>query len=153
MHAESMLACLDIKHLYLVDPYVLYDDYEEGKSHYGIDQDPLSIAKEEAFTRLEKSSKKISFIFKKSLDALEDIPDGLDFVYIDGNHDESFVKEEIFSYYRKLRSGGIIGGHDFYNGFCREHDGVIRAVTEFSVKRNEKLSVELPDWWIKKTEK
>ena len=41
-HALSLLRTLDIQKLYLIDPYELYDDYSEGKLHYGIDQLPLS---------------------------------------------------------------------------------------------------------------
>lgn len=151
-HAESLLDNLNIKHLYLVDPYELYNEYEEGKSHYGVDQDPLLLARKEASARLKKYDNKITWIFKKSSDALNEIPDKLDFVYIDGNHAEEFVREEILGYYPKVRLGGIIGGHDFYNGHCREHDGVVSAVTQFVVQNNETLQVELPDWWIKKPE-
>jgi hypothetical protein len=149
-HAESILRHLDIKQLYLVDPYELYLEYEEGKSHYGVDQDPLQLARREAHERLLQYDNKISWIFKKSADSLIDIPNELDFVYIDGNHDEIFVREDILAFYPKIRQGGVLGGHDFYNGFCREHDGVIRAVTQFSVQNNLTLQVELPDWWIKK---
>ena len=58
--------------------------------------------------------------------------------------------QDIQNYYPKVKSGGIIGGHDFYNGFCREHDGVIKAVSEFAVNNKLDLQVELPDWWILK---
>ncbi len=149
-HAESILSNLDIKQLYLVDPYELYQDYDEGKAHYGVDQDPLSLARKEASKRLESFSEKITWIQKKSSDALDEIPDNIDFVYIDGNHHEAFVREDILNYYSKVRSGGVIGGHDFYNGYCREHDGVVNAVTQFTVENKFSLQVELPDWWIAK---
>lgn len=149
-HTESLLKNLDIKQLYLVDPYEMYNEYNEGRIHYGVDQDPLHIAKKEAIQRLARFSDKISWIFKKSSDVTDEIPDELDFVYIDGNHEEKFVYEDIISFYPKIRKGGVIGGHDFYNGFCREHDGVIRAVTSFSTDNNTNLCVELPDWWITK---
>jgi hypothetical protein len=149
-HAESLLSHLDIKQLYLVDPYELYREYEEGKAHYGVDQDPLELARNEARERLAPFEDKITWIFKKSSDSLVDIPDELDFVYIDGNHDEAFVREDILAFYPKLRPGGILGGHDFYNGYCREHDGVVRAVTHYSAQNNLTLQVELPDWWIQK---
>ena len=80
----------------------------------------------------------------------QSFPDGLDFVYIDGNHAEPFVREDITNYYTKVRPGGILGGHDFYNGFCREHDGVVKAVTEFVTRSSLPLQVELPDWWVTK---
>ena len=149
-HAESLLLNLDIEKLYLVDPYMLYDEYFEGKSHYGIDQEPLEVAKQQAIKRLGCCFDKITWIEKKSDEAIGDLPDDLDFVYIDGNHDEEFVKHDIKLYFKKLKRGGVIGGHDFYNGYCREHDGVIRAVTQFSTQYNLTLQVELPDWWIKK---
>ncbi|MCB4790781.1 MAG: class I SAM-dependent methyltransferase [Elusimicrobia bacterium] len=147
-HAESLLENLDIRRLYLVDPYNLYGDYDAGKAHYGIDQDPLELAKKEAVKRLSRFSDKISWVYKKSSDSMNDIPDGLDFVYLDGNHGEAFVNEELINFYPKIRKGGVIGGHDFYNGFCREHDGVVQAVTKYAVKNGLVLQVELPDWWI-----
>lgn len=149
-HAESLFKNLHIQRLFLIDPYELYATYKEGHAHYGIDQEPLSSAKQGAFERLAPHAGKISWIFKKSIDALAEIPDQLDFVYVDGNHEEAFVNSDILSFFPKIRKGGILGGHDFYNGYCREHDGVIRAVTKFTVKYDLPLQVELPDWWVKK---
>jgi hypothetical protein len=149
-HAESLLTHLDIKQLYLIDPYELYDEYEEGKAHYGVELDPLHLAREEAIERLARHRDKVTWLFEKSSGCTGDIPDELDFVYIDGNHDEVFVSQDILGYFPKVRLGGVIGGHDFYNGFTREHDGVVRAVTEFSIHNNLTLQVELPDWWIQK---
>lgn len=149
-HAISLLTHLDIKRLYLVDPYDVYDEYEEGKAHYGVDQDPLQLARKEASERLAPYADRVRWIFKKSSDIADEILDQLDFVYIDGNHDYAFVRQDIFKFFPKVRQGGVIGGHDFYNGFCREHDGVVRAVAQFSIENNLPLQVELPDWWITK---
>jgi hypothetical protein len=149
-HAESLLKHLDVERLYLVDPYSLYETYDEGRRHYGVDQDPLELAKQECQQRLAPYARQITWVRKKSIAALTDIPNDLDFVYVDGNHEEPFVREDIVSYYPKVRAGGVIGGHDFYNGYCREHDGVVKVVSEFAVQNRLSLQVELPDWWIKK---
>jgi hypothetical protein len=149
-HAESILKYTDIERLYLVDPYELYSDYYEGKAHYGVDQDHLTLSRKEAQDRLGPYANKTSWIYRKSAEALGEIPDNLDFVYIDGNHDEAFVREDMALSYPKIRKNGILGGHDFYNGYCREHDGVVRAVTHFAVQNNLTLQVELPDWWFVK---
>lgn len=149
-HAESLLNRADIKKLYLVDPYELYREYGEGRQHYGVDRDPLVTAKAEAMRRLAPHSAKIEWIFQLSAAAVEQIPNDVDFVYVDGNHEESFVRADIAAYYPKIRSGGVIGGHDYYNGFRREHDGVVRAVSQFAVHNDLTLQVELPDWWISK---
>ena len=147
-HALSLLENLDIKKLYLVDPYEMYDDYDEGNKHYGVDQSPLNKAKEIAHKKLELYRDKIIWIEKYSNDAVVDIPSNLDFVYIDGNHQEEYVYIDIANYIKKIQ-GGVIGGHDFYNGFQRDHDGVIKAVTKYSFENNLELQVELPDWWFK----
>jgi hypothetical protein len=147
-HALSMLETLDIKRLYLIDPYAIYEGYEEGKAHYGVDQKPLSDTEVLAQEKLKRHSKKIVWIKKLSTEAVKIIEENLDFVYIDGNHQEEYVTEDIENYYPLVRKGGVIGGHDYYNGWQREHDGVIRAATSFAVSRNLELRVELPDWWI-----
>ena len=75
------------------------------------------------------------------------IPDDLDFVYIDGNHDYEYVKKDIEVYYQKIRFGGVIGGHDF----CAEHLGVSQAVWEFVNKHNLNLFANSKkDWWVVK---
>lgn len=149
-HALSLLTYLDIHHLYLIDPYELYEEYDEGKAHYGIDQDALHLAIQEARQRLALYTKKITWVFQKSSESLDIIPEQLDFVYIDGNHQEVFIRHDIEQFFPKIRHGGVIGGHDFYNGYCRDHDGVIQAVMHFAVEQNLSLQVELPDWWITK---
>ena len=69
-------------------------------------------------------------------------------MYIDGNHQEEFVVEDIKNYIRLLKNSGVIGGHDYYNGFQREHDGVVSAVTNFIKHSEFQLRVEMPDWWV-----
>ena len=149
-HAKSLLDNLDIKKLYLVDPYEVYEDYNEKKFINGVNNDPPDISKIEAQNRLSQYKNKLHWIFKKTSDISDEIPSNLDFVYIDGNHSENFVKTDILHFFSKIRPGGVIGGHDFYNGYCREHDGVIQAVIKFSVQNKLSLQVEFPDWWIRK---
>ena len=147
-HALSLLRTLDIKKLYLVDPYELYDDYSEGKLHYGIDQQSLSETEKVARENLFEFNDKIQWIRKLSSEAVLEIAEKLDFVYIDGNHQAKFVAEDIENYCLLLKNGGVIGGHDYYNGFQREHDDVVRVVTSFAASSNKQLRVELPDWWV-----
>jgi ubiquinone/menaquinone biosynthesis C-methylase UbiE len=49
------------------------------------------------------------------MEALDNFPDGsLDFVYIDGNHSIRYATEDIYEWYRKVRPGGAISGHDYF---------------------------------------
>lgn len=58
----------------------------------------------------------VEFIKKTSENALADIPDtSLDFVYIDGIHEFDFVMFDIIRWSKKVRSGGIVSGHDYFH--------------------------------------
>jgi hypothetical protein len=149
-HAISLLKTLDIDKLYLIDPYTMYEEYTEGQKHYGKDQRKLSETEIAAKKILSEHESKIVWIKELSSDAVNFIVEELDFVYIDGNHAESFVMADIQNYYPLVKNGGLIGGHDFYNGFQTEHDGVVNAVIEWAYTHEKKLKVELPDWWIEK---
>jgi hypothetical protein len=141
-HAQSLLKHLDIHRLYLIDPYLPYCEN-------GIDIDTRRF-EVIARKRMKRFEEKVEFVKHYSYDCYGKIPDELDFVYIDGNHDYESVKRDIEDCFPKIRIGGILGGHDFYNGFARMHDGVVKAVTEFVVYHELGLQVEMPDWWIKK---
>jgi len=151
-HAISLLENLNIERIYLIDPYEDYELYLEGKAHYGIDQLGLLETEVLARARLEKYRSKIIWLKKYSSEAINFIDEKVDFVYIDGNHQYEFVVEDIDNYFLLLKESGVLGGHDYYNGFQREHDGVINAVTSFSVSHGLQLRAELPDWWIEKSE-
>ncbi len=134
-NARSMLNTLNIKKLYLIDPYTPYGDTPCTR---------LEEAKQKAIKNTNKFKETVIFIEKFSHDAVKEIPD-LDFVYIDGNHDYEYVKEDIESYYPEIKKGGTISGHDFNE----DNPRVIKAVSEFAVKNNLNLFVNSPDWWFK----
>jgi hypothetical protein len=48
---------------------------------------------------------------KAVLDAIH--PESVDFVYLDGAHDYANVARELEPYYRMLRPGGMLAGHDY----------------------------------------
>ena len=64
------------------------------------------------------------------MDAARTLPDeSLDFVYIDANHDFDHCMEDLIAWSRKVRSGGIVAGHDY----DRPHrKGVVPAVDAYT---------------------
>jgi len=57
-----------------------------------------------------------TIIKKTSMEALDDFRDGsLDFVYIDGDHNFRHAAEDIFEWSKKVRAGGVVSGHDYWN--------------------------------------
>ena len=61
-----------------------------------------------------------------------------DFVYIDGNHHYEFVLQDLQDFAARLKPGGLLFGHDFFeDAFARrENYGVVDAVSVF-VKRSD----------------
>ncbi len=48
------------------------------------------------------------------MEAAEDFEDNsIDFVYIDANHGFKYVAEDLWEWSKKVRSGGVISGHDY----------------------------------------
>ena len=120
-NAAIMLKKMNLKMLYLIDPKVFH----------GVKR---KLAKFDNYIFLEKKSK----------DAVNDIPDGLDFVYIDGDHSFQGVLDDIKNYLPKVREGGILGGHDFGNP-CED---VSETVMRFAIGNNVKLYFKDRDWWM-----
>jgi len=136
-NAESILRTLNMKTLYLIDPYEAYIDDGQLVNTYN---NMFTLTKE----RLSKFGDKTKFLLEKSNEVISIIPDGLDFVYIDGNHSYEFVREDIYLYYPKVRPGGVLGGHDYLMF------GVQKAVNELVKEKNLKLHLKEPDWWVEK---
>ena len=113
--------------LFLVDPWKLYEEYrceEAGPIR------KKSAEYEKAYQLVKKSFKgdpKVNIIRKTSIEAVKDVPDEVDLVFIDGNHSYSYVKQDIHHWLPKIRTGGMLSGHDYSKLF----PGVIKAVDEF----------------------
>jgi len=138
-NAYNMLRLLDMRMLWLVDPYIWYKGSTESKSDspriwYNIAKRKL---RHHHCKFLIYHSNVVNHYFRD---------DTLDFVYIDGNHNYGYVKEDIELYYPKLKVGGILGGHDYTASF----PGVARAVHEFADKKGLKIYGHGIDWWVVK---
>lgn len=136
-NAESMAKTLNVKMLYLVDPYETYYDHENYITTY-------HKMKDDARKLVDRTVQNYRFIYKKSEDAINEVPNYLDFIYIDGNHTYPFIKRDLENYYPKVREGGVFGGHDF----SMHHIGVVRAVSEFVCLHRKRLDGKEFDWWI-----
>lgn len=105
-NAKDILNKLNIEKLYLIDPYEDYEDYDElcNKVHKRGESEEI-IRKE---LKKELKEGKVIIIKKYSSDAIKDIPNNLDFVYMDANHKYEYVLKDLEDYYPKVRGGDIV---------------------------------------------
>lgn len=75
-----------------------------------------------------------TLVRKTSMEALKDFPDeSLDFVYIDSDHTYANVILDIAEWTHKVRTGGIVAGHDFVRfKSARAQCHVVEAVTGYT---------------------
>lgn len=120
----------DLK-LYCIDPWDAYDTkYPQEK------QDEIYL---KAVENLEPYN--VQIVRMTSMNALDQFADGsLDFVYIDGNHDFDYVMMDIICWSKKVRSGGIVAGHDYYSGEV----GIMKAVDAYTHSHN------IRPWYVTK---
>jgi hypothetical protein len=92
------------------------DSWNNNKNYnYGEDEDQkwFDSLCQESHKRLDKFPN-VTIIRKTSMEALEDFEDeSLDFVYIDANHRFKYIAEDIMGWERKVKTGGVIVGHDY----------------------------------------
>jgi hypothetical protein len=126
----SECLCINNMNLYLtsIDPYSMIENNGNFDS-----QEIADSVYRKAYKKLSKYN--CNLVRKTSIEASEDFFDAsLDFVYIDGNHMYPKVFEDISVWYPKVRSGGMISGHDYMlrNSMCQ----VTEAVNDF-VRQNK----------------
>lgn len=107
----TILKNLNIEKYIIVDPYISYDEYDDG------------------FNQIIKNNGDI--IMNSTLDRLKDYPiellrdfsnnihnkiedNSLDLIFIDGNHSYNYVYDDIKFYFPKVKKGGIICGDDYF---------------------------------------
>lgn len=94
--------------LYSIDPWSIYKDYGNPRGLARMDEQFRM-----AYERL-RPYPNAHVIRASSMEALKYFEDGsLDFVYIDGNHQFSYVADDLYHWAIKIKQGGTIAGHDY----------------------------------------
>ena len=159
--------------LYMVDVWrpLSIEEYDDQSNH-----ENHSDAYSEAMKNTREHAERAHMIRSRGEVASNLFPDGsLDFVYIDANHTYEAVTEDIKIWYPKVKSGGILAGHDYLKLSYPENEkniplilwndtdpekqnyagmfGVNPAVDEFCRDNGYELKITeefLGTWWIVK---
>ncbi len=137
--------------LICVDAWKAYSDNSQDGS-----QQQLNKCLRVTLERLKNFDTTI--MMKWSLDAAREVKDeSLDFVYIDCNHKFDYVMEDVIAWTCKVRKGGIVSGHDYWN---IKDFGVVEAVDTYIKVHGYTFNVTEsvmdgrtfgPSWWFVKS--
>ena len=150
--SAKIMSTLKPKSFYGVDPYKLYEGYTDKPGAEFNAQTSLDELFETTKQRLEKKGGTLIRNFSTQA-AAEFDDDSIDFVYLDGDHQYQAIKQDIAAWYGKVRSGGILAGHDYVKGSLVEEFGVIPAVNEFVEQHQLELNTtneKYATWWVTK---
>ena len=146
--AMNICKSLNIQKIYLIDPYKNYRGYDVGKQYEEKQRNQPDVGNETYMTakkRMGRFGDKAVFIKKLSHLAVGDVPNNLDFVYVDGNHSYKYCKNDMELYWEKIKKGGILAGHDIVT-----RKGVMKAFCEFVVEKKLQPIITPTDWILEK---
>lgn len=132
--SEAILNNVNLKKFYLIDAWISYE-----KPHGTLKQNETGkTAAEDRYKETLskfKNRDNVEIIREYSDVAAKKIEDGsLDWVYIDAGHTYEDVKQDLESYYPKVKSGGYIFGDDYNPKVWK---GLVTAVNEFFNSKGE----------------
>jgi predicted O-methyltransferase YrrM len=137
LYAETLCKAAPALKLYSIDPYKAYKGYREHRS-----QQKLNGIYEQARQRMRPYDHE--FIRRPSIEVAQDFKDeSLDFVYIDGNHSLLHVIQDLCYWVPKVRSQGIVAGHDFIR---RDHTGYAMHVPQALYAYTQSYGVD--PWYV-----
>jgi len=111
--SQKILTITQPRELHLIDPWL----YQPEFANTGFGRKKNETRMDEMYHEVVTSFADVPAVKvhrAMSGEALDKFPDGyFDWVYIDGNHNDPFVGEDLALARRKVKAGGIISGDDY----------------------------------------
>ncbi|MGB0767400.1 MAG: glycosyltransferase [Phycisphaeraceae bacterium] len=125
-HSGAILEQGGVDKLFGVDAYRHRDNYDDPMN---LDQPVFDRLAERVVDRLAPFGDRFELVRDDSQQAGDRFADkSLDFVYLDADHSEQGVWQDLCTWAIKVRPGGVIAGHDYGHA---DFPGVRRAVDRF----------------------
>jgi hypothetical protein len=131
--------CQNVTQLWTVDPW----EHREGTEFEATSRDQATFdeMRAHAIKALEEFTGRIGILNMTSDDAFTMLRDEqLDFIWIDGDHTHAQVEKDILNARRMVRTGGLLGGHDF---------ATVRPVLDRLFKSGDLERGDDQTWWVK----
>ena len=151
-HFRSLISAECVAHAVAVDLWTETGNRahnDECHSQSGLDEQYAGML------ALAKEDNRVQVIKNYSPVAAEQFADGyFDFVYLDDDHTEAGATISVNAWFPKVRSGGVLAGHDFFEWSCGPVKfGVVEAVTKFVKEHGFQLHLDkqhAAGWFIPK---
>jgi len=127
-------------HLICVDPYKVYDHFKNhhDMGKYESQVEFSALAESLKYDLIKKYGKRVIWYQKESLEVAPLIKDGsLDFVFVDANYGYKYVKEDILAWLPKIRSGGIMIGHNITSK--KDNTGSVKQAVEETIGKDYRV--------------
>lgn len=157
--------------LVLVDPWRHLEDYFDS---WNLTDSEMEQNYQQTLSLLASFKERVQILRMRSEEAAPLVPNAsCDFIHIDANHSYEAVKRDLQLWFPKLRIGGVMSGHDYFDALADEQlepilpsvaplkpellssYGVKSAVDEFVLSRGITLNVtpeDEPTWYFLKTQ-
>ena len=142
--SKQLISKFNPKKLYLVDPWIAYDDFIYKNSWYGNSDKSNQKIQDKYYLDLLKYfekkiyEKRVEVHRKTSDDFFLTNKNTFDLIYIDGNHLFEFVKRDIFNSLKFITENGIIVLDDYaLKGWW--DDGITKAINFHTKEKNIKI--------------
>ena len=136
MYSEAILESWRGSELVSIDPW-LADAADRYVDDSNVPQQDQERNFAETKNRLRRFGDRSTIWRMTSVEAAATLKDSsLDFVYLDARHDFESVTEDLAAWFPKLRQGGVLAGHDYYDGvYPHGVYGVRSAVDSFAARK------------------
>lgn len=125
---EGVYARKILKHIPMLDKLYLVDLWQHQpnyKDSANVSNQRHELAYQKTINNIKPWKDKVVILKGYSTTMCNSIPnDSLDFVYIDARHDYKGCKDDINAYWPKVKTGGVMAGHDYLN--CDDTQKVFR---------------------------
>ena len=124
-NAKKLRKLFPDAHLYLIDPYQPTPTYLQKGNPTSLDPEDYENNYKKVCKHF-KNDPKTTILKATSSEGAVLVPSDLDLVFIDGDHSYEHVKQDIITWKPKVRTGGLLTGHDYSLFF----PDVMKAVNE-----------------------
>ena len=150
--SRILLDTTELKEIILLDSWQHFENYQDLANHSQKMQDYLYDLVKKRFAG-EPRVRIIKGDCRVAVTGFDD--ESFDFIYHDANHTYEFVLQQLNAWFPKLKKGGIMAGHDYFDGeFDMGLFGVKSAVDEFCITNKIELHTthekEGKSWWFVK---